>query len=263
MLIKKIFRTESADQEKTDRYLITYADLITLLLGLFVILYASAQVDEEKFKEYSKAFSNFFEDGKNSVLKGSNGVLNGFKGTLPGPVNPKKPNKTLDQVASETQTALKKYMDDGTIMLKRTDKELILTLSEKLLFESAKAEIRDEGLKVIDSISNVLRGMEFQITVDGHTDSKPIKTFRYESNWHLSVARALNVAYLLIKNGVPEKNMVIRGFGAQRPVADNTTPEGQARNRRVEITITELPENALSTEGYSSGDSAAANKRKL
>ena len=86
--------------------------------------------------------------------------------------------------------------------------------------------------------------------MDGHTDSTPIRTFRYESNWHLSVARALNVAYLLIEKGIPKNNLIIRGFGDQKPIASNNTAESKAKNRRVELTISYLPSDAQSTDGY-------------
>lgn len=256
-MIRKIQNNQGVEETKTDRYLITYADLITLLLGLFVILYASAQVDEEKYKELSNAFSSYFQPG--SGADNGNGILKGSKTALPNPSNPLKSDKSLVQIAEQTEQSLRKYIDEGSIKIKKSDKEIILILSEKLLFESAKAEIRQEGKNVLDSVSKFLTGIDYEIKIDGHTDASPIKTFRYESNWHLSTARALNVAYLMVRNGMPEKNLVIRGYGSQRPVSDNATEEGRTLNRRVEITITDLPDDALTTKGYSVKDSTDDN----
>ncbi len=258
-MIRKIHNKQSGEEVKTDRYLITYADLITLLLGLFVILYTSAQVDEAKFREMSAAFSSYFQPGTGHFSNGGPGILRGGKSILPNPINPDTTRRSINQIATETERSLKKYIDDGNIKIKKSDKELVLVLSEKLLFESARAEISPEGIAVLDSVSRFLTGIDYELKVDGHTDATPIRTFRYESNWHLSIARALNVGYHLVGNGVPEKNLVIRGYGAQRPVSDNVSEQGKAQNRRVEITITELPDNALTTKGYTVKDSTDDN----
>jgi chemotaxis protein MotB len=107
-------------------------------------------------------------------------------------------------------------------------------------------------------LSSALHGLgkDQEIDIDGHTDSDPIRNFRYPSNWHLSVARAANIAYSLTEKGVPEYSIVVRGFGATRPIADNASPEGKAKNRRVEITITDLKQNTPTTQGYQANEPA-------
>ncbi len=249
MLIKK--NKSNNKSESRDRYLITYADLITLLLGLFVILYASSQVDKAKFKQYSEAFSEYFHSPR-SVLKGGQGVLDGSGRPLPEPILPSRGQRTLDDIAKEAKEALSTFLADSLITMQRTGNRLVLSFPEKLLFRSGKADIQNDGSVVLDSLAKVLKGIKYQITVDGHTDTDPIRTFQYESNWHLSVDRALNVGYTLIQKGVPELNLSIRGFGSQRPVATNQTEAGKMKNRRVEISISELPPDAPSTEGYES-----------
>lgn len=233
-----------------DRYLITYADLITLLLGLFVILYASSQVDQEKFKEYSVAFSDYFRAQDEKILQGGDGVLDGYKKGVPEAILTPHTNKSIEEINYETKIALKKYIDQGIIELKKVEGGFAIIFPEKMLFQSAKATLQPSAYSVMDTLANVLSGIDKQITVDGHTDSDPIKTFQYESNWHLSVARATNVAYNLMQKGVPEQNLIIRGFGAQRPVTPNTNAEGKAKNRRVEITIKEPATDAPTTNGY-------------
>lgn len=223
-----------------DRYLVTYADLITLLLGLFVILYASSQVDKDKFKEFSEALSQYFKSKPAQVLEGGDGVLSGSKQGVPEPILIPTGNKTLSQVNQETQSALSKFIQSGMMSVRQSSGALTLVLPEKLLFQSAKAELQTDAYTALDSIASVLKGTNFAVFVDGHTDSQPIRTFQYESNWHLSVARAMNVGYRLIRNGVQEHNFVIRGFGAQKPITANNTDQGKAQNRRVEITISEI-----------------------
>lgn len=259
VLLKRKNQEEPEHNTGTDRYLITYADLITLLLGLFVILYASSQVDQEKFKEVSEAFSDYFKTGS-GVLEGGEGVLPGQNGILPEPILPtQRADRSMEEIAEETRERLGQYVQRGDIGVNLTGEKLTLTLPEKLLFQSAKAEIEPGGIKVLDTVANILSGLRKQITIDGHTDADPIRTFRYESNWHLSVSRATNVAYKLILRGVPESNMSIRGYGSQRPVEENSTAAGKAKNRRVEITISELSPDVPGTEGYSTKEDSARN----
>ena len=245
-------------ESSPDRYLITYSDLITLLLGLFVILYAVSQVDQDKYKKVTDAFSQYFKANGGKVLEGGGGLLSGEKDAIPEPILPApKANKSLQEINSDVQQAFSNLISKGQLQLKFTGSGIMLTLPEKLLFESGKADIEPLGRNVLDSLAAILRGVQYQISVDGHTDSKPISNSRFESNWHLSSARALAVGYRMIQHGAPEQNVVVRGFGAQRPVTDNSTPENMARNRRVEITIAELPTNTASTSGYRQTDSAA------
>lgn len=243
----------------TDRYLITYADLITLLLGLFVILYASAQIDEEKFKDVSAALSSYFKsDNPASVNNAGNGNLNGGKSILPNPIiSPNGKNeKTLEEIKKDSEKKFENLLKNGKIRIEQTSKGLVITMQEELLFKSGSASIERGGLGLLDTLAGILQGVNYEVEIDGHTDSDPIRTFKYESNWHLSGSRAVNVAYSLIMRGVPESNMSFRGFGAQRPIAENSTLAGKAINRRVEITISELPPGAPSEEGYSDVNTA-------
>jgi chemotaxis protein MotB len=247
-----VFKKKNSEVEApaSDRYLITYADLITLLLGLFVILYASSQVDEEKYKEFSEAFKDYFKSPKEQVLTGGNGILEGHKQGIPEPILPNPSEKSFEDFSKNAENALRGFIENGSLDIKINKAEIVVSLPEELLFRSGKANIQPGGQIVLDTIARFLTGMPFQLTVDGHTDATPIKTFRYESNWHLSVSRATNVAYRLVQKGVPEPNLVIRGFGAQRPITDNASNEARAKNRRVEITISQLSEETPSTEGY-------------
>lgn len=246
---RRISEDDEAKVSK-DRYLITYADLITLLLGLFVILYAASQVDEVKYKELSVAFSDYFKSTKEQPLQGHGGVLQGHKNAIPEPIIPNSPSKSLEEVTQQAEKSLGIYLQKGLISIRSSQHELVLALPEQLLFKSGNAEVETQGIPVLDSIAKIIANVDFQITVDGHTDDVPIRTFRFESNWHLSVARAMNVAYKLISRGIKQENLIVRGFGEQLPVADNLTVEGKAKNRRVEVTVSNLPAKTLSKEGY-------------
>jgi chemotaxis protein MotB len=254
-LPKNIFRKRH-EEVKTDRYLLTYADLITLLLGLFIILYASSKIDSEKYKEVSSAFSKYFKVSDKQSNTAGKGTLQGQKNGIPEPIMPYTKGKSIDDIYSETSEALKDQIDKGTVELKLFEGGVKLIFPEKMLFLPGNADIQTGGISILDSLALVLKGIQQEITIDGHTDATPMSGVKFPSNWHLSLARSMNTAYELIKKGIPENNLVIRGFGAQRPVSDNQSEEGRMLNRRVEITISELPANAPSKEAYKKADSA-------
>ncbi|HYF03900.1 MAG TPA: OmpA family protein [Patescibacteria group bacterium] len=226
--------TDETDHSGAERYLITYADLITLLLGLFVILYASSQTDSSKYQEISAAMKSYFENNRGK------GILPGGKGVLPGIVYDTT-FKSNVQIAEEMRSALSSFGMVKGIEIAQNSSNIILKLPEQLLFKPGKSDVEPLGRSLLDSVASVLRGLQQSVTIDGHTDSIPMRTFQYESNWHLSVDRALTVGYYLLQHGVSPAKTSIRGFGAERPAASNSTLEGRAKNRRVEIVIS-LPE---------------------
>lgn len=234
-----------------ERYLITYADLITLLLGLFVILYSSSQVDQEKFKDMSVALSKYFTAKDGKVLQGGDGVLDGNKDGVPEAILAPVVQRSLKEISEEASVALKDYIGRGEVEMKINEFGLVINIPEKLLFRSGKAELQKDALPMLDTLAEILKGTNKQISIDGHSDIVPIRTFQFESNWHLSVTRAMNVAYRMIRSGLPEYNLQVTGFGSQRPIADNTSDEGKARNRRVEIILKELTTESPTNNGYS------------
>lgn len=234
----------------TERYIITYADLITLLLGLFVILYAASQVDLGKYREVAQALVRYFNPGAAPMpLEQRGQALLPSEEGIPQPILPRSAYQSVDEWIQQTERLFKPYVEKGMLEIERTAEGAVVRVAEALLFESGKAELQPQSLPVLDTLASLLRNVPYLISVDGHTDSIPIRTLRYESNWHLSTARALTVAYHLMQRGVPESQLAVRGFGPQRPIAPNSTPEGRARNRRVEIVLTEL-RNGKSTYGY-------------
>lgn len=244
-------KTRDNEEVSRDRYLITYADLITLLLGLFVILYASSQVDETKYKQVKDALSKAFKSNK-GVLNGSEGVLNNKSNT---PIAVAEiDTKSLDKLYSEANITLNNYIKEGSLNIRYNGTELVLSLPENLLFSSGDIVVKKNGILVLDTITKVLSKYEKLITIDGHTDSDPIKmknnNDEISTNWQLSVYRALYVSEIMISQGLSQKNMAVRGFGENRPIVDNNNATNKAKNRRVEISISELPLDIPSTKGY-------------
>jgi chemotaxis protein MotB len=250
---------ESHDQQ--DRYLLTYADMITLLLGLFVILYASSQTDSARFKEVASAMNVYFKTAqkdslqKPSALSGGDGILSGRQG-VPNPLYKQNGDggktKSNDEIEADMRTALGTVLQDGSADVVRVPEGIMIRLGEALLFESGQSLLRKSAVTMIDSLAYALQPISYQrsIIFTGHTDSINIRTFQFESNWHLSSARALSVAYACMERGVYEKFIEVQGVGSQQPIADNATLEGRTRNRRVEILIRDIPAQRPTTNGY-------------
>lgn len=230
-----------------ESWLIPYADLLTLLLALFIVLFAMSSVDAVKFQQLSKAF--------NDVFTGGTGVLE-FQSPMPegqmeSPDERKEDvEKNEEANAAQDQLELKALQQKVNSYIKEkkltdklntslTDEGLLLTIRDNVLFESGRAEVRASDINVAKEIADLLI-MEppRNIIISGHTDNVPIKNARYESNWELSVMRAVEFMKIILKNeNLDPRWFSAKGFGEFQPVATNDSAEGKARNRRVEILI--------------------------
>ncbi|MBN8572386.1 MAG: flagellar motor protein MotB [Candidatus Kapaibacterium sp.] len=237
------------EHDNAERYLITYADLITLLLGLFVILYASSQVDAAKYNGVVSAFTEYFEE-KQPDDPNSDKVLPGSQG-IPAPILPASQEKTLDELDKDIKKSFEKFISNGTLTLERTPKGLALRLPEMLLFRSGSADLQPVGLILLDTLASLFQGVRKQFIIEGHTDSMPIKrNYMYPSNLHLSSARALNVGYYLIQRGIDKSLCSAQAYGESQPLVPNNTEQGRQKNRRVEIILEDLPIDKPSDDGY-------------
>jgi chemotaxis protein MotB len=216
----------SEDDGEKDRYLITYADLITLLLGLFIILYAISSIDLQKYDSYTAALGSVFgKENKLTDFEDSNlGITDRFNGM-----------RTWKSTVNELIEI--NGLSDGVELIE-TDKGLTLRIMDKILFNSGEAELNENAKVVLKQIAQVLSELPNEIRIEGHSDNVPISTPEYPSNWHLSVARATNTAHFLLNiEGITPDKLSIAGFAAYEPIKPNDTAEGRAKNRRVDIVI--------------------------
>ena len=215
------------EHENTDRWLLTYADLITLLLGLFVILYGMSKIDLEKYEQVAAALGGIF--GREG------GVLDGRKQALEA-LSPLQQER--NRIQQQIQKAVGDLTSKGLISMTQNERGVTVHLTEELLFPSGSAELKRSSLIVLDTIASVLAKLPNDIRIEGHTDDIPIHSERFPSNWHLSVARALNTAvYIIDKYHMKPGQLSIAGYAEFRPLAPNTSAENRARNRRVDIVI--------------------------
>jgi chemotaxis protein MotB len=219
-------KKKHGEHVSSDRWLLTYADLITLLLGLFVILYAMSNIDKKKYDKWVVAFEGAF--GRSTVdLK--TGV--GDKGLIDGITEQMRIQKMLKQ-------ALSVDGKNSALSVEIDERGVTIHIQEELLFPSGEAELKGSSYVMLDSLSVVLAKIPNDIRVEGHSDNIPINTPRYPSNWHLSVSRAMNTGYYLIdKHHVNPEKVSVVGYGEFKPLFPNTTPQNRAANRRVDIVI--------------------------
>ncbi|MCC0631853.1 flagellar motor protein MotB [Clostridioides sp. ZZV15-6388] len=227
---------EDEKEENNERWLLTYSDLITLLMIFFVIMYSMSNVDAEKYKQLSQSLS--------SAFGGSSGVIEGGQSKIEPVVDPN--NNNLDSLQNpefkEVAENIQNYLNESglanSVSLKAQDRGLVISLKDTILFDTGKAVIINDSRDKIIQIGKMLNEMNSYIRVEGHTDNLSIKNSEFKSNWDLSVMRATNVVQLLIDSaGIAPDKLSAVGYGEFRPIADNSSPDGKSKNRRVDIVL--------------------------
>ena len=230
------------EHENHERWLVSYADFITLLFAFFVVMYSVSSVNEGKYRTVSE-----------SIKAALNPVASQPASRLPFHVGDSKPHVISPDLAPVNEPAIRrirellKSMQQGAKVdvqdvrvIDNGNGSITISLPDWVLFQSGEAMVRPEGIGFLKSLADVLMEMGRHVRVLGHTDNVPIRTAQFPSNWELSATRAVMVVRILSElHGVPAEHLSATGFGDSRPVADNLTPEGRAKNRRVEIVVLE------------------------
>jgi chemotaxis protein MotB len=220
-----------------ERWLISYADLLTLLFALFVVLYASAKVDSQRLSQMSEAIKSAFQQLSASGTISSAPTAASVKEPKLESL-PKEPS--LDDLSKMLNTVLAEEIARNDIQIRKTPDGIVLSLKEIGFFPSGEATLLPQAHRSLARIARVTIQRGLSIRVEGHTDSLPIHTVAYPSNWELSAARATAVIEVLIgEGGFDAAQLSIAGFAGYRPVASNDTEEGRALNRRVDLVIRE------------------------
>jgi chemotaxis protein MotB len=214
------------------RWLVSYADFVTLMFGFFLILWASSNQDPVKFSELALAFRRAFNTGTMVGMQGT-GEIVGRGGRMGELVI--SPTLRISETAGEMFEQMG-LTDEASVGMRRDG--LVITLSGSLLFESGKADLRPESAEVLSRLAGLLEPTQGKIRIEGHTDNIPIATTAVPSNWELSAYRAAAVLrYLTETVGLPAERFESAGYAEHRPLVPNDTRENRARNRRVEIIL--------------------------
>lgn len=237
--------------ENLERWLVSYGDFITLLFATFVVLYALSQIDLTEFATLEESIKKAFNAP--SILEGSDSILDSKGASILEAsaadstiaplmleyISQKYEEQSFEDI-KETLEQMTKNGDMEGVDAQITDKGLLITMKNDLLFYSGSATLTDKAMKTLDNVG-VLIGEKFalhNIRVEGHTDNQPINTFLFPSNWELSGARSSSIIRYLITRFKFRPNIFTAvGYGDTRPIVDNKTVENRAKNRRVEILV--------------------------
>lgn len=247
-------RQKKEKKENSERWLLTYSDLITLLMILFVLLYSFSNIDKEKYEQLAKSLNAAMGDGVLSsgngisegdgVLDGGNGILDGGLGeteeetTSAGNAEELTEEEQLLNIESQMMDIIKNTDLVDHVYFTIEDKGLIVSFADNIFFDSGKADVKVDMMTDFDKIADILKQFGNPIRIEGHTDNVPIHNSDFASNWQLSAERAANVVQYLVENdGIQPNRLSAVGYGEYKPVASNDTKEGRDRNRRVNLVI--------------------------
>jgi len=265
---------EHEEHANHERWMLSYADILTLLLALFIVMFAISKVDAEKMETFAKgtaeAFGNVAVTGETGNFEGGDGVLTDQKPAQNEDVPSTKPEDrnaalaqaaitkekhraaaaaaekaNLEKVKRELTADLKAKGLAGAVKMQLDARGLVVNIvTDKVLFDVGQAQLKPAGMKVLDGVAPAITKLPNAMIIEGHTDAQPISSARYPSNWELSTDRASVVLRYLVTKGVPASRVSSAGYADQRPIDSNRTPDGRAHNRRVAVVV--LPSVPLS-----------------
>ncbi len=237
-----------------DRWLVSYADFITLLFAFFVVMYSISSVNTTKYENLSEALEEAFIPHENEK-KTVEPIQTGVTPTVVKPIildNPTteeakkrqqlsedilRERRLLTQVSDNLEEVLEPYIDKDLVAVKKHDFWVELEMNSELLFLSGEAELSEKAIPVLKKVAEVIRLLPNVVNVEGYTDDVPIDTVEFPSNWDLSSARAVSVVRELIKNHISPLRLSAVGYGEFHPIADNSTKAGRFKNRRVVLVL--------------------------
>jgi chemotaxis protein MotB len=235
-------KKQEEPHENSERWLLSYADFITLVMIFFVVLYSMSNLDNQKYQQLASGLNKAMGGG-GATLIGKDQGTSIDSNTAPVDTNVVNPDEQarLEQVKSLVDKYLSSSGLSDSVATSIEERGLVLSFKDTLFFDSGKADIKNEQIKKLVEIGKILNQPIINssyIRVEGHTDNIPISTYEYKSNWDLSVIRAANVSQLLInQSGIKPERISATGYGEYRPKMSNSSEAGRASNRRVDILI--------------------------
>lgn len=239
------------ESENTDRWMVSYADFVTLLFAFFVVMYAISSINEGKYRVLSDTMTEAFkvapkspepiQIGKENKIissqKQEDKIITPIKPDRVLPKSERTYEKEMKQIAETVSSSVKPLIDKGLINVTQHKLWVEIEMKTSILFSSADSELEEEAYPALKALASVLKTLPNSIDVEGHTDNVPINNELFPSNWELSAARAASVVHLFSKYGVNPRRLSSIGYAEFRPIASNATTEGRLRNRRVKVVI--------------------------
>ncbi len=235
-------RKEEHEEHHDERWLVSYADFITLLMVLFVVLYSMGQVNVEKYKQLAESMRTAFSLGGavqivDSQINQAGGTSeDGSSKPIVVPGIPEGPTES-EEVAGQLTSMLSAQNLGNQVSVQTNIEGVLISLSERLIFKNDQVELPPEAFQVLNTIVEMLRPIDNKVRLVGHTNNTPSTNPLYPTNWELSLARATTVAKYLINSGIAPERLIISGQGEYAPVFPNDTDQHKELNARVEIII--------------------------
>ena len=227
-------KSELPPEEGAPTWMVTFGDMMALLLTFFILLFSMSEIEVEKFREATKSLHEGF--GSSTVDIEANQPSSASQASdSTGPVTADMVTGQLDQIAGALETFAKENGLENSLLVDRADEGVYLRMNDAALFQPGLADVEADRLWVIEHLSLITTKIDVPVTVAGHSDNIPISSALYRSNWELSAARAAGVARALVDLGHDAAEVQVTAFGEYRPIESNDTPEGRSRNRRVEL----------------------------
>lgn len=263
-------RRRPEEQNNNERWLVSYADFITLLFAFFVVMYSISSINEGKYRVLSDTLTNAFVTPAQSldpvqVGEQVHSIIpqpGDFATPEPITVEPmesqpeESEESALYRIRANLNLALEPFIDQELVKVTRTDRGIEVEMKSEMLFKSGSAALSRGAFGVLKSVAALVKSVPNRINVEGHTDNVPINTISFPSNWELSAARAASVVHVLAKLGIEPPRMAATGYGEHQPIEENDSEEGRQSNRRVALVIMAGEyERKLGRIGTASGDS--------
>lgn len=230
---------EDETSEEAPSWIVTFSDMMTLLLAFFVLLFAMSETQMDDFAELMASLKQAI--GKQEVPEA--GTREGL--SMVNVESDRQPHavdelgalvkKELNDFQSQAEEFIVANKLSGQVQVEQDGRGAVITISDLILFPSGAAEVLSDAQGILLNIKDLLSQFDYHVKVEGHTDNIPINTDIFPSNWELSANRASKIVRFFIENGISPDRLSAEGFAEYRPIGDNSTPEGRAKNRRVEI----------------------------
>lgn len=251
-------RRHHEEHENHERWLVSYADFITLLFAFFVVMYSISSINEGKYKILSDSLTGVFNQPDRAIKPIPLGEVRPRTiepaRTQVDDESPQSASDSLVSIASSIREAFGELIEAEQLRVSGNELWIEIELSSSLLFTSGDAIPNSAAFDIIERVAKILAPYENPIHVEGFTDNLPIQTAQFPTNWELSTARAATIVRMLTLDGVSPERLAAVGYGEFQPVADNATAEGRGRNRRVVLVISRNLDVRRSVSGVGSGN---------
>ncbi len=238
-------KKREAGEEQGSSWMDTYGDLVTLLLTFFVLLFSFSTIDAQKWKEIVASFTGSSVEVVSPLDSSTNGDISFNEGADSSSDDSDEGEtaevkKEFDQLYSNIKKHIEEQGLEAQVVVEKDGDEILIRLSDNVLFDSGSAVLLDDAKVIMGSISKIMiksKNSIGMVRIEGHTDNRPISTSQFADNWELSTARSYTVLKYLLHVGMDSKHLSMAGYGDQQPIDTNATPEGRTKNRRVDFVI--------------------------